>query len=153
MAQPQRPGGFDMTRVTAGQKILFVAGLLLFIDLFLPWQGVDFGEFLGQDLGSANVSGFDGMGILVAILVIAMLVWEGLLVGGVVINMGTTSPALIGAILAGATAAFTIISFLTKLSAIKFGAFIGLILALVIGYGAYVRYQESQTTAMPPPAA
>jgi hypothetical protein len=153
MAQPQRPGGFDMAQVTPGQKILFVAGLLLFIDLFLPWQGVDFGEFLGQDLGSANVNGFNGMGILVAILVIAMLVWEGLLVGGVVINMGTTSPALIGAILAGATAAFTIISFLTKLSAIKYGAFIGLILALVIGYGAYVRYQESQTTAMPPPPA
>jgi hypothetical protein len=145
MAQPQRPaGGFDMTRVTTGQKILLIGGLLLLIDLFLPWQGVDFGNFLGQELGSANVSGFSGLGILVGILVIALLVWEGLVAGGVNINMGTTSPALIGAAIGGATALLTIIAFLTKLSAVKWGAFLGLILGLVVAYGAYVRWQESK---------
>jgi formate hydrogenlyase subunit 4 len=153
MAQPQRPGGFDMNRVTTGQKILLVAGLILFIDLFLPWQGVDVGEF-GEALGiSGNVSGFNGLGILVALLVIVMLVWEGLLAAGVSIPLGTTSPALIGAGIAGATALFTLIAFLTKLSAIKYGAFIGLILALVIAYGAYVRFQESKVTTPPPPMA
>jgi hypothetical protein len=151
MAQPQRPGGFDMARVSTGSKILLVAGLLLFIDLFFPWQGVDFGDFLGTDLGSANVSGFNGLGILVALLVIAMLVWEGLLAAGVSINLGSTSPALISAGLGFAVALFTIIAFLTKLSAIKWGAFLGLILALVIAYGAYMRWQESKV-ASPPPA-
>ncbi|MGH2663146.1 MAG: hypothetical protein ACRDH8_10160 [Actinomycetota bacterium] len=153
MAQPQRPGGFDMNRVTTGQKILLVAGLILFIDLFLPWQGVDVGEF-GEALGiSGNVSGFNGLGILVALLVIVMLAWEGLLAAGVSIPLGTTSPALIGAGIAGATALFTLIAFLTKLSAIKYGAFIGLILGLVIAYGAYVRFQESKVITPPPPVA
>ena len=146
MAQPARPGGgFDMARMSTGSKILMAAGGLLFIDLFLPWQSVDFGPF-----GSANVSGFSGLGILVAILVIALLVWEGLLIAGVNINMGTTSPALISAILGGATALFTIILFLTRLTAVSFGAFIGLILALVLAYGAYVRYNESKVTTPPP---
>lgn len=140
-----------MARVSTGSKILLVAGLLLFIDLFFPWQGVDFGDFLGTDLGSANVSGFNGLGILVALLVIAMLVWEGLLAAGVSINLGSTSPALISAGLGFAVALFTIIAFLTKLSAIKWGAFLGLILALVIAYGAYMRWQESKV-ATPPPA-
>ncbi len=152
MAQPQRPGGFDMARMTTGSKVVLVTAILLFIDLFFPWQGVDFGEFLGTDLGSANVSGFDGLGVLVAILCIAVIVWEGMLAAGVNINMGTTSPALIGAGLAGATALFTIISFLTKLEAIKWAAFVGLVLALVMAYGAYLRFQESQAGARPPAA-
>jgi hypothetical protein len=149
MAQPQRPGGFDMARMSTGSKIVLVVAILLFIDLFFPWQGVDFGDFLGADLGSANVSGFNGLGVLVAILCLGVIVWEGLLAAGVNVNMGTTSPALVGAILAGATALFTIIAFLTKLTAIKWGAFIGLILALAMAYGAYMRFQESK--AVPPP--
>ncbi|MGH2738431.1 MAG: hypothetical protein ACRDHH_06405, partial [Actinomycetota bacterium] len=73
---------------------------------------------------------------------------------GVNVSMGTTSPALIGAALAGATALFTIIAFLTKLSAIKWGAFVGLILGLVMAYGAYMRFQESKVGGPPlPPAA
>jgi hypothetical protein len=151
MAQPQRPGGFDMARASTASKIILVAAILLFIDLFFPWQGVDLGEF-GEAFGvSGNVSGFNGLGILVAILCIAVIAWEIMLMAGVNINMGTTSPILVSAILAGVTAAFTIIAFLTKLSAIRWGAFVGLILALVLGYGAYMRYTESRTAAPPPP--
>jgi hypothetical protein len=152
MAQPTRPGGFDMARASTASKIILVAALLLFIDLFFPWQGIDFGD-VGEAFGiSGNISGFNGLGILVAILCIATIAWEIMLLAGVNINLGTTSPVLISAILAGVTAAFTIISFLTKLTAIKWGAFVGLILALVLAYGAYMRYTESQTAAPPPPA-
>jgi preprotein translocase subunit SecG len=66
------------------------------------------------------------------------------------INMGTTSPAMISAIVAGAAALFTIILFLTRLTAIGIGAWIGLILALVLAYGAYVRFNESKVTTPPP---
>jgi hypothetical protein len=153
MAQPTRPGGFDMARASTASKIILVAAILLFIDLFFPWQGIDFGD-VGEAFGiSGNISGFSGLGILVAILCIATIAWEIMLLAGVNINMGTTSPVLISAILAGVTAAFTIITFLTKLTAIKWGAFVGLILALVLGYGAYMRYTESRTAAPPPPPA
>jgi hypothetical protein len=153
MAQPQRPGGFDMARMSTGQKVLLVVGILLFIILFLDWQSVDLGEFLGQDIGGVGASGFSGIGVIVAILVIAMIVWEGLLAAGVNINMGTTSPALIGAIIAAATALFTIIKFLASLDSVSWPAFIGLVLGLVIAYGAYLRFQESKVGGLPPPPA
>jgi hypothetical protein len=142
-----------MARASTAAKIILAAAILLLIDLFFPWQGVDLGEF-GEAFGvSGNVSGFNGLGILVAILCIAVIAWEIMLMAGVNINMGTTSPFLISAILAGVTAAFTIIAFLTKLSAIKWGAFIGLILALALAYGAYMRYTESRAGPPPPPPA
>ncbi|HEV3475273.1 MAG TPA: hypothetical protein VG602_07905 [Actinomycetota bacterium] len=146
----QRPGGMDMGRMSTGTKILTIGGLLLFIDLFLPWQGVGGVEAFGIEVPGVNISGFSGLGVFVAILVLGLIVWEALLAFGVNIQMGTTSPALISAILGGAVALFTIILFLTRLTAIKYGAFIGLILALVIAYGAYMRFQES--TAGPGPA-
>jgi hypothetical protein len=139
-----------MRGVSTGSKILLVTGLLLFIDLFFPWQQVCTPEVAGFGGICASANGFSGLGILVALLVIALLVWEGLLIAGVQINMGTTSPALIGAILGGAAALFTVILFLTRLSEIAWGAWVGLILALVLAYGAYVRYNESQVTTPPP---
>jgi hypothetical protein len=138
-----------------GSKGLLVTGVLMFIDLFLPWECVDL--FGGLDIpgqsGNICVSGFGGLGVIVAILVIALIVWEALLAAGVAINMGTTSPALIGAALGGAAALFGIISFLTSLSNVAWGAFLGLIFALAMAYAAYVRFQESKVGgAAPPPA-
>jgi hypothetical protein len=148
MVQPQRPGGFDMARMSTGSKILLVVAILLFIDLFFPWQDVLPGGLEAFGV-SGNISGFNGIGILVAILCLGVIVWEGLLAAGVNINMGTTSPALVAAILGGATALFAIIQFLTSLDGVAWGAFIGLILALAMAYGAYMRFQESK--AVPPP--
>ena len=155
MAQPQRASGFNWGGLSMGSKGLLVSGLLLFIDLFLPWECVDL--FGGLDIpgqsGTFCASGFAGLGVIVAILAVALLVWEGLLAAGVAINMGTTSPALIGAILGGATALFAIISFLTSLSNVAWGAFLGLVLALAVAYASYVRFQESQVGGTAPPAA
>jgi hypothetical protein len=145
----QRPGGMDMGRMSTGTKILTIGGILLFIDLFLPWQGVGGVEAFGIEVPGVNISGFSGLGVFVALLVLGLIVWEALLAFGVNIQMGTTSPALISAILGGAVAVFTIILFLTRLTAIKYGAFIGLILALVIAYGAYMRFQESKAGPAP----
>lgn len=156
MAQPQRPGGgFNWGGLSMGSKGLLISGLLLFISLFLPWECVDI--FGGLDIpgasGNVCVSGFAGIGVIVAILAIALLVWEGLLAAGVAINMGTTSPALIGAVLGGATALLAIISFLTSLGNVAWGAFLGLIFGLAVAYASYVRFQESQVGgAAPPPA-
>lgn len=152
MAQPQRPGGFDMARMTTGSKVVLATAILLFIDLFFPWQDVLPEELDVLGIGG-TINGFNGLGVLVAILCIAVIVWEGMLAAGVSINMGTTSPALISAGLAGLTALLTIILFLTRLDGVAWGAFVGLVLALVLAYGAYLRWQESQAASPRPPAA
>ena len=154
MAQPQRPGGFDMARMTTGSKVVLATAILLFIDLFFPWQDLLPSELDIFGVGG-TINGFNGLGVLVAILCIAVIVWEGMLAAGVNINMGTTSPALISAGLAGLTALLTIILFLTRLDGVAWGAFVGLVLALILAYGAYLRFQESKAMGPtpPPPAA
>jgi hypothetical protein len=88
------------------------------------------------------------------ILVIALLVWEGLVAAGVNVSMGTTSPALIGAVLGGATAIFGVINFLPSLGGLRIGAWLGLVFSIALAYGAYIRFQESKLGGTaPPPAA
>ncbi len=157
--QPERRGGFDMGRMSTGTKALFVTGLLLFISLFLPWRTVEGCEEAAEALGvggGCSQNGFAGLGVLVAILVIALLVWEGLLAAGTNVNVGAMSPTMISAIVGGAAALIALIKFLTSLGGgpfgvfnISWGAFVGLILALALGYAAYLRWQESKMAATP----
>ena len=146
-----------MGRMTMGQKVLIGAGVLYLISMFFPWVGADLGDFgdvLGIDLPDATANGFAGIGMISGILVIALLVWEGLVAAGVNVSMGTTSPALIGAVLGGATAIFGVINFLTSLGGLRIGAWLGLVFSIALAYGAYIRFQESKLGGTaPPPAA
>jgi hypothetical protein len=150
--------GFDMSKVSTAGKILMIAGVLYLIDLFLPWQRVciDLGiEGVPGACGSA--SGASGIGIINLLLAIGLLVWEGLALSTVEIN---APRALVSAGLAAAIVVFTILKILIDNQSIYIFAWIGLILALVIGYGGWMRWQEHQAsggtstmggTAPPPP--
>jgi hypothetical protein len=149
--------GFDMTKVSTAGRILLIAGVLYLIDLFLPWQRVCID--LGVDLpgGCVSASGASGIGVINLLLVIALLVWEGLALS----NMEINAPrALVSAGLGAAIVLFTILKVLVDNQQIYLWAWVGLILALVIGYGGWMRWQEHQAgggttsmggTAPPPP--
>lgn len=147
--------GFDMSKVSTASKILLIAGVLYIIDLFLPWQRVCID--LGLDLPGtcASASGASGIGVLNLLLAIALVAWEGMAVGGVEVN---APKALISAALAGLIVAFTILKIIVDSESLYLFAWIGIILALVIGYGGWMRWQEHQagattggTTMGPPP--
>jgi hypothetical protein len=144
--------------LSTGRKVLLAGGLLLLIDLFLDWQ-----QRCGSTpIGNICVSrtGWHGIGILVGLLTLAMLAWEiiGALnidLGGAVQNLPT---ALISAGLAAAVAIFTIIEWLTHNEIRHWPAWLGLILAIVIAIGGWLRFSESPTTTAttsptPPPPA
>ena len=149
----QKPA-FDISKLSTASKILLGAGLLLFIDMLLQWNQACALGFC------AGVSGWHGgLGVILGLLVLVLLIWEGLRVLNVKVAMGTMSPAMLSAIIAGAVTLFAILRFLVKPSAGPVGvsrsffAWIGLILGLVIGYGAYLAMQEAGTSpAAPPPA-
>lgn len=140
---------FDWRGLSTGRKVLLVGGLLLFIDLFLPWQAS----------GPFSFNGWRGIGVLVGLLTIAMLVWEllwalGVELGDAVRNLPT---ALISAALAAAVALFTIIEWLTHNEFRHWPAWIGLVLAIVIAIGGWLRFSETPATTTtastaPPPA-
>jgi hypothetical protein len=130
-------GGFDWSKMSTASRILIVAGALYIIDLFLPWQSVDVG------LGSVTANGVQGIGVLNLLLAIALVAWEVMAVAGVEIN---APKSLISAALAGAIVLFTILKIIVDSEAMAIFAWIGLILALVIGYGGWMRWQEHQAS-------
>jgi hypothetical protein len=150
---------FDWRGLSTGRQVLLVGGLLLFIDLFLQWQQVcatitGFGRHCG------GVSGWHGIGVLVGLLTIALLIWEaigafGIDLGDALRNVPTT---LVSVALAAAVALFAIIEFLTHNEFRHWPAWVGLILAVVIAIGGYLRFTESPATTStpapttPPPA-
>jgi hypothetical protein len=149
---------FDWRGLSTGRQVLLVGGLLLFIDLFLHWQ-----QACGPGVLSnicVSRTGWHGIGILVGLLTLAMIIWEaigafGVDLGDAVRNLPT---ALISAGLAAAVTLFTIIEFLTHNEIRHWPAWIGLILAIVIAIGGYLRFTESPATTTtpapttPPPA-
>lgn len=149
--RPAGPGGFSMNRLTRGQMILGIASVALLIFLFFPWQ--DFGgggRAFGFDIPGLTISGINKpLGWLVLLLILGLLVWEGLLLAGVI--KGNFNGALIAAAIGGAIALFGVLLFLTSLSGVAIGAFLGLIASLAVAWGAWMRFQESKTA--PPMSA
>jgi hypothetical protein len=163
MTQQQPAGGFNWARLSMGSKGLLVTGLLLLIALFLPWRTIEGCDALTAGLANVSCSetGFAGLGVFVGLLTIALLVWEILLAVGVNVSLGTVSPALVSAGLAGGIVLLGLIRFLTALGGgplnaltTGWGAYLGLVLLLAVAYAGYVRFQESKVgTAPPPPVA
>ena len=157
MQQPSSQPGrsqFNLATMSTASKILLAGGVLYLINLFLPWRRACFGV-----VGVANVCGSQnglsqGFGIINLLLVLAIIVMEVLVLANVQVNMGTPQMRLqIEAGLAGALLLFTILKVLVGLSHIFIFSFVGLILAVVVAYGGWMRWQESQvaTGTLPPP--
>jgi hypothetical protein len=128
-----------------GTQLLLVAGILLLIDSFLDWQQVSVAGI------SAGASMWHGVGVVAGLLLIALLVWEVAQVTGVLRNLELpVSAALISVGLAVGTAVFTIIKFLVANEARHWPAWIGLILAVGIAVGGWLRYSEVPTTSQTP---
>jgi hypothetical protein len=152
--------GFDMSKMSTASKILLGGSILLLLDSFIfSWQKVcvDLGIVLpgGSDIcGKAGMWGGNASwaGLLTGLLTIALIVWEGMQLAGQSIDVGQPA-SKVSAYLGFGVVVFGLLKFLlivTNSPAI--GAFIGLVLILAIGYGAWMRFQEPATVATTPSA-
>lgn len=132
--------GFDISKMSTASKILLGGGILYLIDLFLPWQRAcaDAGP-LGDICVSA--SGMSGIGVISLLLVLGLIAWEAMAIAGVDIK---APRALISAGLAGGIVVFTILKIIVDSESIFLFAWIGILLALAIAYGGWMRWQEHQ---------
>jgi hypothetical protein len=133
--------GFDMSRMSTASKILLASGILYFIDLILQWNRVCVLSFC------VGVSGWHGLGVLNGILVTLIILMEVVLLLNMDVNMGTpTMRSQIEAGLAFGVLLFTILKVIVDNEAISWPAWIGLILAVIIAYGGWMRWQEASVS-------
>jgi hypothetical protein len=127
-----------------GAQIMLVGGVLLFIDLFLPWQGYsgpfkDEIEALGGDTTFTAWHGFGGW--VLGLLTIILLAW--LVVRLMAVNIPLpTSSAMTAALLAVLILFFAVIKNLVD-DYSAWGSYVGIVLAVVIAIGAYMQIQEA----------
>jgi hypothetical protein len=130
--------------MSAGEKIIIIAGALLFIVGFLPWYSVDLGPF-----GTFTRSGWQSPGAIWSILAIFI----GLAMAGVVVlkklaevvvpdNVGGLSWPKI--YLGGGVAAlaFVLIKLLNESSSMGIGFYLGIIAAGALAVAGFLMYRE-----------
>ena len=127
-----------------GAQIMLIGGVLLLIDLFLPWQDFDVGG-IADELGvDASFSGWRGFaGVVLGLLTIVLLAWLIVRLASVNIPL-PVSTAMTGAMLGVLILIFAVIKILTILGdEATIWAWIGLVLAVVIAVGAFQVVQEA----------
>lgn len=140
-------------------KIIGVAGILLLVVSFLSWQKVcaDLGP-VGNFCAKASAWGGSGSfaGLIMGLLLIVLLIFEVVrLTNASAVSGLPVAPSKAAAYLGFGVTAFAIIKFLFAVTNDgTLFAWIGLILALAVGYGSWLNFQEPETprAASAPPA-
>ncbi|HUF52250.1 MAG TPA: hypothetical protein VMR52_00565 [Dehalococcoidia bacterium] len=137
--------------MSLGEKIILIAGPLLFIDGFLAWYSIDFGSIFGESLGSVSRNGWQSPGAIWSILAVLI----GLAMTGLVaaVRFGNVKlpemPQGVtwGRLLLGmgvATVLLVVIKFLNESSYLAYGFYIGIILVIALAVGGFLAFQDEQ---------
>jgi hypothetical protein len=142
--------GFDMSKMSTAQKLLAGGSILLLIDSFFPWQSVDLGglEDILDVAVSYNMWQGSGAfaGIIAGLLAIALVIVGVLSMTGAMgsMNTGTMSADKLVGFLGLGVAGFGLLKFIFAVTESPgWAAFVGLVLLLAIGYGAWQQLQSS----------
>jgi hypothetical protein len=142
--------GFDMSKMSTAEKLLAGGSILLLIDSFFAWQSVDLGgleDLVNIDNSISMWQGSGGIfGVLAGLLAIALIVVGVLSMTGSIanMNMGTMSADKLTGFLGLGVAGFGLLKFLLVLTnSPGWAAFVGLVLLVAIGYGAWQKVQSS----------
>ncbi len=158
----------DLNRLTRGDQVIGISGIVLFIFSFFDWLGAT------VSVGARGIAGFSASGAdnawgftlpLLAVLIgIALVVYVVLKAAGVEIpdKFGSITLAQIVLGLAAIAFLFVLIKVIVgpNLGSVpnginvskdrKFGIFVGLIATAGLVAGAFLNFQESQAGAAPP---
>jgi hypothetical protein len=142
--------GFDMSKMSTAEKLLAGGSILLLIDSFFAWQSVDLGgleDLVNIDNSISMWQGSGGIfGVLAGLLAIVLIVVGVLSMTGSManMNMGTMSADKVTGFLGLGVAGFGLLKFLLVLTnSPGWAAFVGLVLLVAIGYGAWQKVQSS----------
>lgn len=154
----------DKSKLSVGDQIAAVSGVVLLIALFLPWYGVDVdvGGFSASESGNA----WEALGFIDILLFLIALVAIGVPVAKAAGALPDDLPGPLLVLAAGGLAVLLVLFRLIDLPTLdvstegvdfsrKFGIFLGLIAAVGVAYGGWRANEEapapSTPAAAPPP--
>lgn len=126
--------------LSRGTQLMLVGAALLLVDTFLPWQSVSF-EALGVSVSESWTAWHGFWGVMLGLLTIALLAWLVVRMLGTELKL-PVSETLVGAALAALILLCAVIKVLTD-DAVAWGAWLGLVLAVVIAVGAWLQVQAA----------
>jgi hypothetical protein len=131
-----------LTAARGADRMILIAGLVFFIDSFLPWYGGGFSGF-GLHI-TVNVSGWSSQGwaVLAILFAIADMLFAAARVLGAKMNLGQIKDGVVYMILGGGAFLFTLLRFLTQISHSKYGLYIALVAGAFLAYGGWMKLQE-----------
>lgn len=123
---------------TGADRLILIAGVLFFIDSFLPWYGIGFGGF------NVNIKGWSsgGLAVIAILLAIAATVFAAARVVGWKQPIGTLKDGVVYLALGVGAFAFTLLRWITETSLTKYGLYIALVLGAALAYGGWQKYQK-----------
>jgi hypothetical protein len=125
------------------QAQIVLAGSALYVILsFFNWQEVSIGGF------SAGVTEWHGVGVIAALLAVALLLWELARLFNIEVPIGSLTPGLASVGVALLLVLFTVITFLSHSSYRAWPEWLGLLVSIVIGVAA-VQRAKSEGVEMP----
>jgi hypothetical protein len=130
----------DISKLSQGERIVLVAGVLLIIDLlFLPWHSIDLGglNVPGVDLTRSGVQspngGYGVVALLLAIVMVAQIVATKLA------SASLPSPPVpwsqVHFIAGIAVAALLVLKLVVETESLGVGSYRGILLGLAVAYG------------------
>jgi cation transport ATPase len=125
----------DISKLSHGIKVVLGGSIAFLIVSIFNWQEIDLGVVSG------GVSMWNGWGVLAGLLAIVIVVWEGLRLANVKLEIGLT-PAMVTSALAILLLFFTILKFLVSNEFRTVWAWIGLLLAVFVAVGAFMNMKE-----------
>jgi hypothetical protein len=142
----------QLQALSLARKLILGGGLLLLIDTFLDWQHVSV-SYGGQEIASGGQSAWHGFwGVLLGLMTVALVAWVIARMFGVQLPEGVPE-GLISLVLGGLILLFAVIKVISD-SYVHWPAYIGIVLAAVIAYGAWRNFEESGESlpSLPKPA-
>jgi len=133
-----------LTAARGADRMILIAGLVYFVDSFLPWYGAGFSGF-GLHL-SVTASGWSsgGLAVLAILLAMADMVFAAARVLGANINLGEIKDGLVYILLGGGAFLFTLLRLLTQVHYTKYGLYIALIASAFLAYGGWMKLQAKR---------
>lgn len=130
-----------LSQSSPASKVLLAGSVFFVVVSFLAWQKACFGDICG------SATAWHGVGIIAALLAIAVLVLEALRLFGIPLQLDAGVQARIVAALGVGVLVFTLIKILVDNEARAYGSWLGVIAAAVVAVGAVMTLGEANAAA------